>query len=187
MRTIIRRILIVAVVALAGLLLHEAGHGLVAMLLGGRITAFQVIPGVQLYPALEWRGPDLNVAWIAFELPGGTPWQFGLIALMGGGTTALLGALAGLALWALRPRGPARDWLLAAAALLPLDLLAYSVFPVFGLRHWIVIGGARPEPAIGAQGMGITPAAYYVGLAVTAVVYYTLLARLLKSWVLRET
>jgi hypothetical protein len=168
---------LILLVAIGGLFLHEAGHGLAALLLGGRITLLRVMPGIQLFPKIAlvpWKG---NVAAIGIDLPAGTTRQYAFVALMGSSLTFLLGLAAGLSLLLFKPTGWLRVLFVITALALPLDMITYSIFPVLGLRHWILFGGKKPEPLMGAVGLGVPPAVYYTVLALVSVVYYVELAR----------
>lgn len=43
-----------------------------------------------------------------------------------------------------------------------LDLPFYVVFPQIGLRHWVFLGGDRPEPLLGARKIGVPDPLFYV-------------------------
>ncbi len=170
--TSLRFALILALTALIGLLVHETGHGLTAAALGGRFTGLYVWPGVEVWPH---PGASFNGKWdgqigVATYLPGADweadDWRYGLVSLMGSGTNFLLAALALGCLWAFRPRGRVRLWLLAETWMF-LDLTTYTFFPAFGLRHFIFVGGTSAEPLEGALRLGI-PAGVFVTLVVAA-------------------
>ena len=79
-----------------------------------------------------------------------------LIKLMGSTTTLLFGLLSLVLISLCKPEGLAR-WLLSAGSMLHLDMLAYTVFPMFfGTRHLILIGGALPQPVEALSGLGIS-------------------------------
>ncbi len=161
-------LLVLALTALCGLLIHEAGHGLTAAALGGRFTGLYVWPGVQVWPHPGQPYPRAWEGWfgVATYLPGKTweagGWRFGLVSLMGSGTNFLLAVLALGLLKKRRPQGKARVFLLAEA-LMFLDLTTYTLFPLLGWRHFVFFGGRTPEPLAGALQMGI-PAAVFVPL-----------------------
>ncbi len=147
-------------IVVGGLFIHEIGHGLAASAIGGRISALYVWPGVQVFPHPGQAFPgDWNNRLGAAEI--GQPaswakngWQMGFVLLMGSGTNFLLGALALLGAWLLKPQGWLRCFLFSAIVL-AVDLPCYSLFPLFGLRHYIFIGGWYAEPLLGARQMGI--------------------------------
>jgi hypothetical protein len=155
------------IVSIIGLVLHEAGHALTAVLCGGDIIDIKFL-NLQVWPAVRWIPWDGLMGGIRYS---GID-RNGLVTLMGSGLTALLGLSASVALLALRSRGCLWRVCLSAAALLPLDIRAYSVFPALGLRHWILFGGSTVEPLEGAMEMGATQTAYYAASAVYALVCY---------------
>lgn len=154
-------------IAILGTILHETGHGATAIILGGEIHSVAIMPGIQLYPTVEfqlWNGWIAQIAYSALD----SSWQQGLATIMGSGLTAFAGCGAIAVLLATRPKGLARFAWLSAAILFTWDGLAYSIFPTLGLKHWIVVGGSVAEPAIGATEMGIASPIYYAGLVLYA-------------------
>ncbi len=163
-------LLTLALLAPAGLLVHEMGHGLTALALGGRFTALYVWPGRELWPhpGQPYRGAWQGQAGAALYIPGADwqpgGWRFGVTALMGSGANVLLAALAQILLGCLHPR---RGWarrLLLGASWLFLDLTLYTFLPLLGLRHFLFLGGAAPEPLEGAAQAGV-PAGIFLLLA----------------------
>lgn len=167
-------LLLVALLAVAGLAAHEGGHGLAAIALGGWVERFTVMPGIQVYPTLEPYPWDGNIGTTHYEVPGLTPRQAGFIALMGSGTTALIAAAAAALLTFFRPRGSGRVVLLTIAATWPFDIVTYSVFPSIGLRHLIFFGGYSTEPLDGALALGIPAAVFWIALAAYVIAVYGL-------------
>ncbi len=161
-----------------GTFIHEAAHALIAVAFGSKILSFGVM-SIQLYPEFEqiaWNG------WIAYLEHTGTgdTWQRGLVQLMGSGATSAVGYLAIVLLLVFRPKGFIRLALLAMAVTYALDIIAYSVFPLIGLRHAIFIGGDFAEPAVGAEKMGIPQLFYYIILVLHTAIYYGLIACYLR-------
>jgi hypothetical protein len=175
MKTLRSSAILLAVV-LSGLVLHEAGHIVFCLLFGGKIESLAILPGIQLYPhfsRLPWDGWLAN---ITFQPPT-LRWQHGLVLFMGSGTTALLGCCALALLYTLKPSGLSRLFWLATAVLFNMDIIAYSIFPIFGMRHWLFIGGSRPEPLTGVLGMGLSQEAYFILLASYTIVLSVLILR----------
>lgn len=160
--------ILLLVVALAGLFVHELGHGLTAMALGGKFTALYTFPGIQVWPDFGQKYPGDWAGYIGMARysygsnwePDG--WQTGLVTLMGSGSNLLLAALALGFLWGFRPRGKLR-FLLVAEAIMFVDLPLYTFLPLVGLRHFFIIGGSSPEPLEGALQLGFPPG-LFVGL-----------------------
>jgi hypothetical protein len=165
-------------VAYAGLIVHEGGHGAAAWMLGGGVTRVVLFPGIQILPTISevpWNGVFGS---ISYSLPAGgfSNWDIGFIRLMGAGTTALLALIASMLILILKNGFP-KNLLLIVAGLWPLDLLSYSIFPHFGLRHWVLFGGLQSEPYEGAMGMGISQPAYFAALGLYTIGIYSLVCR----------
>jgi hypothetical protein len=170
-------------IAIMSVFLHEAGHGLMVILFGGIITYFEVMPGLQLFPIIAWHHWSGVVASISYSLPASTPdFLVGVIQLMGSGMTACIALLALRLLVITRPRGMIRTILLVTAFLMPLDILTYSLFPRLGWRHWIFVGGTKPEPLDGAILMGIPTWVFNVGLGLYILLIYGVLAYILSRF-----
>ena len=153
-------IIIFLLMGLLGLFVHEVGHGITANILGGEFTALYTLPGIQVWPHFGQPYPGVwhNYFGMAYYSsgPGWAPngWQSGLVALMGSGSNLLIAALALAFLWIFRPsRGLA--YFLVAESLMFLDLPLYTFLPLLGLRHFVIYGGASPEPLEGALQIGI--------------------------------
>ena len=165
---------------LAGMVAHEEGHAATAMLFSQPIHSVGVVPGVELYPRLRrvpWDG------WIAYVDHGEPPrpWQAGLCKFMGGGTTALLAyGWVGAAFYVGRCRPVAPTFLLAAGVVFAWDILMYATMPLLGLRHAVFIGGADPEPLLGARLMGMPAPLVWLLLAAHFVTFHVLVWRLLR-------
>jgi hypothetical protein len=155
-------------IAALGMIVHETGHGVIAIVFGGEIRSITIMPGIQLYPTFELQPWDGWVAQIAYS-PLSHPWQSGFTRIMGSGLTAMVGYCAIAVLFTAQPQGSAQFAWLSTAILFVWDITAYSVFPALGLKHWIFIGGIDPEPVIGAAEIGIAPAIYCVGIVLHAV------------------
>jgi hypothetical protein len=157
-------------IALLRLLAHELGHLLSVIIIGGKINLIAIMPGIRLYPTLglqTWGGWG---AIIDYSLNNGTPSQAGFIAFIGSGATAILGYGAIAVLLARKPHGLAQFAWLTAALLFVWDIIAYSIFPELGLRHWILIGQRVPEPLIGALYMGVPFKTYQIGLTLHSLI-----------------
>src|SRR5262245_53216096 len=145
-RKILVYLITFCVIAILRLLAHETGHLLSVIILGGKINLIAIMPGIRLYPTLglqTWEGWG---AIVDYSLNNGTPFKAGFIAFVGSGGTAILGYIAIAVLLAKKPNGLAQFAWLTAALLCVWDIIAYSVFPELGLRHWILIGQRTPEP-----------------------------------------
>jgi hypothetical protein len=90
---------------------HEiAGHGLVGVLCGGRVTRFQLF-GWQLFPKFKWTGTREGLG--ECDHTGlVTPWCVHLTDLAGSISTFVVAAMAACLLWRYRPRRVKRTALL---------------------------------------------------------------------------
>ena len=180
-------LLVFMVVAVLNLLLHEVGHCITMIAVGGGCEGMYVYSGIQIYPLSEfgqeygegWPQEALGAAVSAGSAP--SEWAGGLISLMGSGTTAILSFLALIGLYLFRPRGGRRR-LVVAQSLMFLDLLTYTILPHwFGLPHFFVIGGTRPEPLNGALQMGISETAFVAGVLIFSLVMTLGLVRYVRQ------
>lgn len=169
-----------------GTLLHEFGHGLTALMLGGQLHEVSVWPGVTVYPDLrfdDWHWTFFGLCnWS--DVP--SEWKEGLSILMGSGTTALAAYALLAAVHGFRKRCWLAVGLLAASLPLSWDILLYSTMPLLGLRHGIIVGGPNPEPLIGAEMMGIPRSLYFALLAIHFVVFHFFLVTVSRA-VVRES
>ena len=154
-------LLYIAIFLGPGLLSHELGHALGAVLAGGEVTQVAVAPGLQLYPDLQrtpWEG---QLGWVRTRGVS-TDRDLGLMQVLGCGVTLTVALVASLLLQRRRRGGVGRHVLLAFS-LFFLDALTYSTLPLVGLRHWGPVGGRQPEPLVALERLGVpTP----VGLTV---------------------
>ncbi len=186
--------ILVAVLVL-GTVLHEGGHGITAMAWGADLQQVAVMPGLQLFPSVEFIAWDGWVARVSHtSLP--HPTARGWVVCMGSGTSALA-ALVLLGLWALYQRGatlhqrpslpPSIAWATALAILIwSTDSVAYTFAPLLGLRHWIVVGGRAAETTQGAQILGWELSWFYTGVILYGAAMYTGLGFLCTRWAKRR-
>lgn len=165
-------LLTLALVWLVASCIHELGHGLTAEALGGKFLWFSLWPGIQVYPNPgqpyegEW-GTSIAKAAYAYS-SGWEDWRNGLVLLMGSGSTLLLAVLALGGLWLFRPRGWPRI-LLVAGVLMVEDMLLYALLPeLFGLRHYVIFGGVKPEPVDGAELLGFPRPPFVVSVVLVS-------------------
>jgi hypothetical protein len=162
------------------MLIHEGSHIVTALLMGGKILGITIMPGIQLYPTFDLIPWDGRGASINYTLIQGTAFKSGMIALSGSLYTAIVGYfLIIYAIW-YRPSGWRQVAIVALALLSIWDIIAYSILPEIGLKHWGFYGGGVPEPMIGAVYAGISYNLYQ--LALTA---HTLIANSLVLYYLK--
>jgi hypothetical protein len=145
-----------------GVVWHElAGHGLIGLLCGGRITRVQCF-GVQFAPSLAWTGLGEGLGAVdVVDLPTRTGENLTQLA---GSLSTLLAAAA--ALWLLRKKrvdGAPRA-ALAWVGLWSLDIVTFTL-PSLGLHRYVWYGTTYSEPYEAAVALGI-PGALFQMLAI---------------------
>lgn len=149
---------------LAMVLIHESGHALTAKLLAGTECEIYLWPGVEIYPEFgkgqlaPWKSTSLAVTKVT---PSASPHALqkvldydNFILFMGSGLTQLVSLLSLLVITLSRPRRILL-WLLVPGALLHIDMLSYTVFPLLHLRHLIFWGGSNSETLVALARFGI--------------------------------
>ncbi len=131
---------------------HEiAGHGLVGVICGGRVTRFQLF-GWQLFPKIKWTGVSEGLG-ICDHSGIVSQWGVHLTELAGSMSTFVVAAIAAYLLWRYRPRG-VKLTALICLTVWSLDLLTFTL-PSFGLRRYIWSGTRYSEPYTAAVALGI--------------------------------
>jgi hypothetical protein len=161
-------VMLVLASLIAGALLckvvHESGHALTAVLLGGTIESVRVRLPLPSSPGF-FR--------IEYSLSG-SPWRRGLAGLMGTGGTAVVAYA--LLLVAMRYRSV--SWpqcvLLPVSVVCAWDMFLYGTLPLLGLHRFIVFGGNHAEPVEAAQMMGVPKWLFLSALALSFVVFHGL-------------
>jgi hypothetical protein len=160
-------LLALASVIVGGLLckiVHECGHALTAVVLGGRIESVRISLPLPSRPGF-FR--------IRYSLPS-SDWRNGLTELMGTGATALLACV----LVVIAMRYPFSSWpswvLLPVSLVCAWDMFLYATLPLFGLRRFLVLGGRHAEPVYGAEMMGIPRWVFLSALAMGFIMFHSL-------------
>jgi len=139
-------------------LVHESGHALWGVAVGGRLTYMQ-IGYFEIYPNLAITQQfSLGRTQVA-GLPSKSAQGFFLLG--GSMTTNVIAWLLGLILLRTRLGDRTRLALKVLGLFGLLDLPFYVVFPQIGLLHWIFLGGDRPEPLLGARNIGVPDSVFY--------------------------
>ena len=134
---------------------HEvAGHGLIGLLAGGKVTRLQVL-GVQLWPELTWTGIGQGFTNLGEcelrDIPTATGQR--LSDLAGSLSTWCVGFAACVILWLYQWCGWRRA-LWVCLTFWCTDLLSFTL-PSLGLRRGIVFGTSFSEPYEAATALGI--------------------------------
>jgi hypothetical protein len=144
-----------------GTIIHEGGHCLSAVALGGHVAMIVVFPGVELYPEIKL---DLRRHW---PVIGGCDYDGidsragrGFILFMGSGSNLIVAYIVLIVAAFIKPR-----WLcimlILQAIVYGWDIITYSTLPLFGIPHHVIIGGRDPEPLLGATRMGCPKIVYF--------------------------
>ena len=137
---------------------HESGHALWGVAVGGRLTYMQ-IGYFEIYPNLAVAEQFSLGRTQVTGLP--SEFAYGLFLLGGSMTTNIIAWLLGLILVRTRLGDRTRLALKVLGLFGLLDLPFYVVFPQIGLLHWVFLGGDRPEPLLGARNIGVPDSAFY--------------------------
>ncbi len=145
-------LLVLFISGLFMLIVHEMGHIIFGIIGGGELELIK-IAYLELYPKIELTSNFVlgRATLTGFESDFGR----GLYLLMGSMSTNILA-------WVLAPFKNKNIILKVSGIFGLLDLPTYTLFPQFGLKHWIVIGGSSPEPLTGARLMGIPDWTFYL-------------------------
>ena len=160
---VIGGILIAVLAVLIGHMIHEGGHALTMLALGGKVTSIGIWQ-VQAYPKIVLTGPFGLHSWVGGTTPP-PQWKNGLMLLMGAGSTAIAAYVAAALLFILKPRGLLRFGLIVSA-LGTADIASYCVFPNLpftSLLGFVTYRDSYMEPVDGARLLGIPPAVAYWG------------------------
>jgi hypothetical protein len=164
LKLLVKYAALILILFLIRLVIHEAGHILTALIFKAKITNIIIMPGLRLYPNFEWLAWQGMGGAVDYSLENGTPFKSGLITLMGSGLPAIIGYLIMLMLFIMRIKRSRQIALLLLSLICFWDIIAYSILPEFGLRHWIIIGGKKPEPMMGAIYLGLNYSQYQLCL-----------------------
>ena len=177
LRRTVRHVGVAGGLFVLGTLMHEAGHGLAAILFGARVVRLNVL-GIQVYPSLVW---DFQPGYF-----GRIWWQGQLtlrrqagVLLSGNLVTMVVSFTALLLYLRRRPRGLAHTALLTLS-LFFLDTLAHTL-PTFGLPMYLLFGRRSVETIsegyLAAVALGVPGWVFQL-----AIVGYSMLAAVLLGW-----
>ncbi|MEJ2242704.1 MAG: M50 family metallopeptidase, partial [Candidatus Bathyarchaeota archaeon] len=155
-------ILIMALLIPLGLLtalIHEIGHAFWGTAIGGTISQMQ-IGYIVIYPKLEIVSQFKLGSTIITGLS--TSFQHGLFLLAGSLTTNIAAWLILLLINTRKLGIHTKVSFKILGYFGVFDLPFYIIFPILGLRHWILFGETQPEPLIGARELGIPETGFFV-------------------------
>lgn len=155
---------------------HEFGHAIWGVSLGGRFSYMQ-IAYFEIYPRLGIT-PQFCLGQVV--VMGLAEFESGLFLLGGSLTTNVVSWFLVLALLKTKLGHSTQIALKMSGLFGLLDLPFYVFFPQIGLRHWVFLGGDKPEPLLGARKIGVPDPLFYI---VTVLVTFGLTSLYLKaSW-----
>lgn len=159
-------ILIGVIAVLIALIIHEFGHALTALILGGEITAMRFW-GISLYPKLSYTGfSSGHIGYTNWTIPTFTPIKNAIILIMGSGTTLIASVISMALLYAFKPVSFFVKTILLFFSLLYLDIITYT----FGLRF---SGGKEPLDA--AQMLGVSEFAWKLSMVILFLIFSALI------------
>lgn len=164
-------------------LIHEVGHAAWGTAIGGTLSYMQVAYFV-IYPKLAIAS---QFQWGSVIVTGlSTSAQHGLFLFAGSLTTNIVAWIIGLLINTrnFSHRTELSFQILGYFGLL--DLPFYIVFPMFGLRHWILLGETQPEPLIGARELGISDPIFYTLVFIITLVLSLLYSKSFRSILLHK-
>jgi len=146
---------------------HEFGHVIWGVALGGRLT-YMKVTFFEIYPRLAITPQfTLGVVQVVWDMPSPPAFEYGLFLLGGSLTTNVVSWLLALFLLRMNFRFKTQVMLKMLGLFGLLDLPFYVFLPQIGLRHWIFLGGCQPEPLMGARNIGIPDPVFYVMVVLT--------------------
>jgi|GEM_PF-3203392 len=153
-RNIVATVFLLAICLVIGIIIHECGHIIATWICGGSIKSI-ILFGFQLYPEInlsDWHGIVARVAWDGVK----SEWKHGFILFMGAGTTMIAAYMLLLIVSFLRNK---QTWKVLFITVLSIgcawDIITYSLLPIIGIPHRIIIGYYYTEPVEGMILMGI--------------------------------
>jgi len=133
-------------------LVHELGHVLLGLTMGG-VLEYIKIGFLRIYPDLGLEQGFVVGRCVVSGLD--TCFDRGVFLLAGSASTNALSWGTIPVLKRIKQGSDLWTTLNLVYLLGLLDLPLYILLPQLGLRHWVVVGGTRPEPLIGARLIGI--------------------------------
>ena len=172
-KNVLRYLALLALSIVVGTAWHEVvGHGLTAVLCGGKITYVETL-GLRLWPTLGWVGWQGQYGYCNTE--GVTTARAErVVSLAGSVSTWCVAVASTVLLWTRRWRG----WALRVLVVLSLwwvDLFTYTL-PSWGWRRSILWGRVYSEPYAAAVGLGIPGWAFQGAVVGTSLILALALA-----------
>jgi len=160
-------IFIGAVAVFIALIIHEFGHVLTALIMGGKVTALRLW-GFSVYPEFSYIGFRGGfIGYTHWVLPMFTSVENAIILMAGSGITLLVSVVSIASLYFFRPVSFFMKTALFFFSLLYLDIVTYT----FGLRF-----SGKSEPLDAAQTLGINEFLWKLCMMIVFFVFSALIA-----------
>lgn len=171
-KRIIAALVIGIVMVAANLVIHESGHALTALNLGGRVTSIEFL-GLQVYPKVFYGGFHGYLGQVAYNV--GRFGTYGWITLMGSGSTWLVSIFFLFliyALYFLKIRNFVLETVAFFGSLMFLDMLTY----ILGIRFT-----GLQEPLAAAKYLGWNQSLFVASAFTLGLIQLILLLMCLKK------
>ncbi|MFB0505038.1 MAG: hypothetical protein ACETWE_14565 [Candidatus Bathyarchaeia archaeon] len=163
-RTLFKILILFVPLGLAMDLVHECGHAVWGIAVGGRLT-YMKIAYLEIYPQLAIT-PNFELG-LARVDGLKTDFAHGVTLIGGSMTTNIASWLLVLVMLGAKLGSNTQPVLKIVGLFGLLDLPFYVVFPQIGLRHWIFLGGHTPEPLTGSRMLGVPDPVFYTVVFLT--------------------
>ena len=182
MKTVLLITISIIIGCIIGTLTHEFGHLLIALLFDCKVSMVRLFPFLQIFPEIRLVDFNLDFGEIIVDLPN-SQIGLGLFYLAGSGLNAILSIIFVFILRKYKISVKQILFFFPIILIMALDIIFYSVFPVLGLPHWIIIGGMSPEPLDGALLLGFPQFIYFICLILYSVfVFFFIIKPLNKAF-----
>lgn len=170
--------------SIIGILFHEFGHLVIALIFDYHIEKIRITPFLEIFPEIKFVNFNSDFGEVIFEITDSQK-GLGIYYLSGSGLNALISLLGVLLLRNFKLPDKWKIYLYLISLILALDIICYSIFPLFGLPHWVIIGGTSPEPFEGAKLLGISAFVYYLCLIIYSAFVYIFIVDVIRKLIKR--
>ncbi len=169
-------ILSITIGCFLGTLLHESGHILAALLFNSQIEKIRIGPFLQIFPCVKVVDFNVNLGEVIIKSFKSEVAQ-GVFEISGSGLNALISVVGLFLLHRIEFSKKITVIMIISIFILAWDIISYSFFPIFGLPHWIIIGGIESEPLNGAELLSIPNSIFYLLVIIFSIIVNYLVFR----------
>lgn len=181
--------------------IHEMGHYIIGEIVLNKDIHFYIWPGYEIFPdfgeKLMAPWPDSSIAFgieLRKFIPGFDSLDLAIrtdvilknesyIKLMGSGLNYMLSVLSLIILSLVKPKSYL-FWFLVFISLLHIDMLTYTVFPIFfNAKHLYFIGGTDPEPITALIQLGVSKVISVIGVIALSIINFLWLYFVLVNFI----